>query len=161
MQHSSTAGYVARALQSCLTLCDPMDCSPPGSSVRGILQARILEWVAMPSTMGSSCPRDRTVFLMFPALAVRFFTLAAPGKPNSCAWLCVFRVYNAILRVMVKTLERLYSSLLPCLHFKPSHIYLSATAIQGISKYCTQSQTKLGLKPDPNGGVMVRELLQH
>ena len=33
--------------QSCLTLCDPMDCSPPGSSVRGILQARILEWVAI------------------------------------------------------------------------------------------------------------------
>ena len=34
--------------QSCLTLCDPVDCSPPGSSVRGILQARILEWVAIP-----------------------------------------------------------------------------------------------------------------
>ena len=34
--------------QSCLTLCDPMDCSQPGSSVHGILQARILEWVAMP-----------------------------------------------------------------------------------------------------------------
>ena len=34
-------------VQSCLTLCDPMDCSPPGSSVHGILQARILEWVAM------------------------------------------------------------------------------------------------------------------
>ena len=40
--------------------CDPMDCSPPGSSVHGILQARILEWVAMPSTMGSSLPRDQT-----------------------------------------------------------------------------------------------------
>ena len=40
--------------QSCLTLCDPMDCSPPGSSVPGILQARILEWVAMHSTRGSS-----------------------------------------------------------------------------------------------------------
>ena len=36
-----------KSLQSCLTLCDPMDCSPPGSSVRGILQARILEWVAI------------------------------------------------------------------------------------------------------------------
>ena len=46
--------------QSCLTLCDPMDCSPPGSSVRGSLQARILEWVAMPSSRGSSRPRDRT-----------------------------------------------------------------------------------------------------
>ena len=46
--------------QSYLTLCDPMDCSPPGSSVRGILQARILEWVAMPSSRGPSWPRDRT-----------------------------------------------------------------------------------------------------
>ena len=41
-------------------LCDPMDCSPPGSSVRGILQERILEWVAMPSSRGSSQPSDQT-----------------------------------------------------------------------------------------------------
>ena len=50
----------AKSLQSCLTLCDPMDCSPPGSPVHGILQARILEWVAMPSSRGSSPPRDET-----------------------------------------------------------------------------------------------------
>ena len=48
----------AKSLQSCLTLYDPMDCSPPGSSVHGILQARILEWLAMPSSRGSSPPRD-------------------------------------------------------------------------------------------------------
>ena len=41
-------------------LLDPVDCSPPGSSVRGILQARILKWVAMPSSRGSSRPRDQT-----------------------------------------------------------------------------------------------------
>ena len=39
----------AKSLQSCLTLCDPMDCSPLGSSVHEILQARIMEWLAMPS----------------------------------------------------------------------------------------------------------------
>ena len=44
--------------QLCPTLCDPMDCSPPGSSVRGFLQARILEWVAIPFSRGSSGPRD-------------------------------------------------------------------------------------------------------
>ena len=44
--------------QSCPALCGPMDCSPPGSSVHGILQARILEWVALPSCRGSSQPRD-------------------------------------------------------------------------------------------------------
>ena len=46
--------------QSCRTLCDPMDCSPPGSSVHGISQARMLEWVAMPCSRASSLPRDRT-----------------------------------------------------------------------------------------------------
>ena len=50
----------AKLLQSCPTLCDPMDCSPAGSSVHGILQARILEWAAMPSSRGSSQPRDQT-----------------------------------------------------------------------------------------------------
>ena len=46
--------------QSCPTLCDSMYCHPPGSSVCGISQARIVEWVAMPSSRGSSLPRDRT-----------------------------------------------------------------------------------------------------
>ena len=44
----------------CLILCNPMECSPPGSTVHGILRARILEWVAMPSSRGSSQPRGRT-----------------------------------------------------------------------------------------------------
>ena len=46
--------------QSCLIYCNPMDCSPPGSSVHGILQAKMLEWVAMPFSRGSSQPRDWT-----------------------------------------------------------------------------------------------------
>ena len=46
--------------QSCLTLCDLVDYSPPGSSAHGILQARILEWVAIPFSRGSSPPRDGT-----------------------------------------------------------------------------------------------------
>ena len=50
----------AKSLQSSLTLCNPMDGSPPGSSVHEILQARILEWIAMLSFRGSSQPRDRT-----------------------------------------------------------------------------------------------------
>ena len=47
-------GCVCLVTQSCLTLCDTMDCSPSGSSVHGILQAKILEWIAMPSSRGSS-----------------------------------------------------------------------------------------------------------
>ena len=50
----------AKSLQLCLTLCDPMDQSPSGSSVHGVLQARILEWVAIFFSRGSSWPRDRT-----------------------------------------------------------------------------------------------------
>ena len=56
----------AKSLQLCLTLCDPMDCSPPGSSVQGILQARIPECVAMPFSRGSSQPRDQTASSVAP-----------------------------------------------------------------------------------------------
>ena len=52
--------------ESCPTLCDPVDCSPPGSSVHGISQARILVWVAISSSRGSFRSRDRTlVFYVF------------------------------------------------------------------------------------------------
>ena len=54
----------------CPTLCDPVDYSPPGSSVHGILQARMLEWVAMPFSRGSSQPRDQT---WVSRIAGRFF----------------------------------------------------------------------------------------
>ena len=50
----------AKSLQSCLTLCDPVDYSPPGSSIQGILQARMLEWVAISFSRGSSLLRDQT-----------------------------------------------------------------------------------------------------
>ena len=60
------------AAQSCLTLCDTVDYSLPGSSVHRILQARILEWVVMPSSRGSSQPRDRTQVSL---IAGRFFTI--------------------------------------------------------------------------------------
>ena len=55
------AAAAAKSLQSCLTLCDPIDGSPPGSSVHGIFQARILEWDAISFSRGSSLPRDRTL----------------------------------------------------------------------------------------------------
>ena len=57
------------------------DHSPPGASVHGILQARILEWVAMPSSRGSSRPRNQTLSLMSPALAGEYFTTSATWKP--------------------------------------------------------------------------------
>ena len=65
--------------------CDPMDCSPPGSSIHGISQARVLEWVSMPSSRGYSQPRDRPCVS---CLAGRFFTTELAGKPmNVCVYL--------------------------------------------------------------------------
>ena len=60
-----------------------MDCSPPGSSVHGILQTRILQWVAISFSRGSSLPRDWTASLMSPALAGGCLPLAPPRKPLS------------------------------------------------------------------------------
>ena len=58
---SKQTNVFAMSLKSCLTLCDPMDCSPPGSSVHGIFQTRILEWVAIFFSRGSSQSRDQTL----------------------------------------------------------------------------------------------------
>ena len=63
--------------QSCLILCDPMDCSLPGSSVHGIFQAIVLEWVAISFSRGSSWPRDRT---RVSCIVDRRFTVWATGE---------------------------------------------------------------------------------
>ena len=70
--------------QSCLTLCDPMNCSPPGSSVHGILQARILEWVAISSSRGSFRAKDWT-HIHF-CTAGRFFTTSITWETWCLCW---------------------------------------------------------------------------
>ena len=70
----------AESLQLCLTHFDPMDSSPPGSSVHGILLARILEWVAMSSSSGSSRCYDRTRVSCSSYIVGRFFTTMPPGS---------------------------------------------------------------------------------
>ena len=79
------------APQLCPTLCDPMDCSPPGSSVPGILQAKILEWAANPLSRGSSLPRDGT---QVSCVAGRFFTIGAIGE-------ALFIIYSASVSMFV------------------------------------------------------------
>ena len=64
------------SLQSCLTLYDPIDCRPPGYSVHGILQSRILEWVAMQPPGDLPHPGIEPTSLMSPPLAARFFTIS-------------------------------------------------------------------------------------
>ena len=77
----------AQSFQLYPTLCSPMDCSPPGPSVHGIFQARILEWVAMPSSRGYSPSRDRTHDSCISSLAGRFFTAEPPRSPKE--WACI------------------------------------------------------------------------
>ena len=72
------AYMLAKLLQSCLTLWNAMDCSPTGSSVYGILQARILEWVVMSSSKGSSWYKDQTwISYVSPALSRGFLPLTS------------------------------------------------------------------------------------
>ena len=71
---NSVDSYWSEVAQSCPTLWDPVDCSPPGSSIHGILQARILEWVAISFSRGSSQPRDR---IQVSCIASRRFNLWA------------------------------------------------------------------------------------
>ena len=79
----------AKALQLGPTLCDLMDRSPPHSSVHGILRARILEWVAMPSSRGSSQPRDWTHISCSSWTEGGFFTTELLGSVCVCVCACV------------------------------------------------------------------------
>ena len=79
--HAACVFVHAKSFQLCLILCDPMDRSPSSSSVHEILQARTLEWVAMPFSRASSQPRDRTrVFCLLHGQAGSL-SLVLPGKP--------------------------------------------------------------------------------
>ena len=91
--HSWVCCSVAK---SCLTLCDPLVYSLPGSSVSGIFRARILDWVATPSSRGSSWSRDRS-----PAswITVGFFTTEPPGSPTAGFNLPLMHSYPPTLSV--------------------------------------------------------------
>ena len=82
VSYASLHLWPAKSLQSCPTLCDLLDYSPLGSSVHGILQAVILEWVAMFSTMGSSWPRGWTSVCCGSYITGRFFITETLGKTN-------------------------------------------------------------------------------
>ena len=110
--YTCTPMCVLKSLQSCLTLCNPMDCSQPGSSVLGISQARILEWVAVPFSIPSPGdlpdPGIELRSLMSPALASRFFPTAATWEAHTCTHVSVFispllKLYFNKLRVHTAT----------------------------------------------------------
>ena len=94
-KHLGGGGLVS---ESCPTLWDPLDCSPPGSSVRGILQARTLEYVAVPSSRGSSWPRDQThvsyVSCIGRCVIYNFYHLGSPGGPRVGLLYAVHQRFN-------------------------------------------------------------------
>ena len=80
----------AKSLQSCPILCDPVNHSPPGSSVHGILQARTLAWVAIPFFRGSSRPRDRTQVPYIGKWILKHWTAREALQPECESRLCLF-----------------------------------------------------------------------
>ena len=86
------------------TLCDPMDCNPPGSSVHGLFQARIVGWVAISYSKGFSQAMQE-MSPASPAMAGRFFTAAPPGKPQ-----CSFTILKILgpFRIVLNLLSVLY-----------------------------------------------------
>ena len=95
MSHYRVLSRISSAVsQSCLILCDPMDCSPLGSSVHGILQARILEWIAIPFSRVFAWPRDQT--LVF-CTAGRFFTGWVTREAPSGSLLVIYFIYSSEL----------------------------------------------------------------
>ena len=90
---SWSPGCCCLVAQSCRTLWDPMDCSPPGIPVHGILQARMLEWVAISFSRGSSSPRDRTGIC---CIGRRILNPRATWEAWSCGWVVIF--FNATTR---------------------------------------------------------------
>ena len=75
--------------ESCLSRWDPLGCSLPGSSVQGVFQARILEWVAISFSRESSQPRDRACVYHVSCVAGRLFTHRAIGEPHACVLMSV------------------------------------------------------------------------
>ena len=96
--------------QSCCTLCDPMGCSLPGSSVHGIFQARILEWAVISYSRASSQHTEiEPASLTSPVLAGGYFTTEPPGKPFSNLLECKILVW----RGGSERVWNIYSEILP------------------------------------------------
>ena len=93
--------------QLCSVVCNPMDCTPPGSSVHGILQARILEWIAIPFFRGFSWPRNQT---QVSCLAGRFFTIWATREALK-GW---EQVLNPVTSILIRRRENTQKQRRPC-----------------------------------------------
>ena len=128
--------------QLCLTLCDPMECNPPASSVRGILQARILEWVSISFSRGSSRPRDLT---QVSCIAGRFFTTELSGKPSK-QFICLTNISDQRLIVAISFLAHVWGLELKKPRNDQWHLPVMKTAPRAQILTCSHSES---LNPIP------------
>ena len=94
--------------QSCPTLCDPMDCSLPGSSIHGIFQARILEWVAISFSRGSSWSRNWTHFSCISRIGKELFTTVPPEEAEAKRPLCSHTSFLSSGKMLFSEIFSLY-----------------------------------------------------
>ena len=121
--------------QPCLALCNPIDCTPPGSSVHGILQARILEWVAMPSSRGSSHPRYQTLDSCISCIGRKrlyHWTKAAQTAGQ------LMRSLSRLVFVLLLPFMSLYFPVPPEYHLSLHILLSSARPLGYISLSCTE-----------------------
>ena len=135
--------WVSEVAQSCPTLCNPMDCSPPGSLVHGIFQAWILEWVAISFSRGSSQPRDRTqvshvVGTRFTVWATREAVILEPPKIKSVTVSIVLpSISHEVMGPDVMIL------VFCMLSFKPTFSHSSFTFINGLFSFPSLSAIRV------------------
>ena len=134
ISHLPHMKYEYEAAQSCPTLCNPVDCSLPGSFLHGILQARILEWVAISFSRGSSLTRDQTGVSR---IAGRRFNLWATREAQwPATWRPIILMALAIPQLLKK--EQLSGEKLPPVEWVgsvPGQISLKNNALLALSRY--------------------------
>ena len=120
---------VCLVAQLWLTLCDPIDCSPPGSYVHGVLQARILEWVAMSSSRGSSQPRDQTQVSCIAGGVFAVWATREALENQYCPFdrrgYCVLEIIKWLLSVITKLVSEAGAELQPHDLFQFEGVFIS------------------------------------
>ena len=168
IKHPRTSMVCVQSLQLCPTLCNPVDCSPPGSSVHGIFQSRILEWVAISSSGGSSWPRDQTHVSYVSCIVGQFFTTEPLRKPiiyliysikvrnwkdfgswMKCRWLFPFPCFDCVHR---RKFPHLIQMQLYCLGCEFWH-HQTQMCVQGFAVLWGYSQFQ---HPIPNMSVPLK-----
>ena len=138
--------------QSCLTLCDPMDCSPLVSSVHRIPQARILEWAAMFSSKGSSQPRDWT---WVSCIAGRSITVWATREPKCCIQDWGKNIHNCFLDITAQV-SCVFVFLFPEAGCSEGECHVINIPLESGSSDTLQFRLSLNPFKSPGAGFMVK-----